>query len=121
MILAGFSPHGLILTVALGSFIGSLGGFYIGYLYSNDIADLVISQKNRQKHTKRIRHYIDRYGKIITAVIAITPVPYFPVVFGTIKLKPKDFIIYGAVVRSCSYVLYGYLVYFFQINLTQFL
>jgi membrane protein YqaA with SNARE-associated domain len=112
IILAGTTPHTAIFIVTAGSFIGSLIGFLVGHLFAERAVELIISEKRIEKEKSRIRKYTDKHGKWMLAILAITPLPYFPVLFGGLKMNGKEFIIYGALIRALSYVMYGYFIYF---------
>lgn len=107
------SPHFLIINAAilkiplfyptffviLGSFIGSVLGFELGKKGS-----FLIYQRSDLSKTKL---YIKKYGKYFMALAAISPLPYFPVVFGTLGIKRIEFLIFGLIPRIIGLVLLG--------------
>lgn len=114
----GVGIHKIIFVIAIASFVGSVLGFFIGYFYTEKVIEMFVSDKN--KRSERIKRLFERYGKFILFFIAITPLPYFPIIFGTLKVDIKNFLYYGAIARSISYIVYGYgfyfLLYYFQLS-----
>lgn len=43
------------------------------------------------------------------AVLALTPIPYFPILGGLFKMKVSDFIIYGIIPRILNFFILGWL------------
>lgn len=99
----------VIVIISLGSLLGSMLGFSIGSIYMNGVFKSFISQKKQIKAKKIIK----KYGKLGLLIIAITPIPYFPLIFGAINMSKKDFLFYGAIPRSLSYFAYGYAFFLF--------
>jgi len=112
IILAKSSPHLIILSVTLGSYIGSMAGFLIGYHYTEKALEYFVDTK-KLKASKKTRHFLNKYGNLGLTIIAVTPIPYFPIVFGTMKMNKMDFMIFGAIPKALSYVAYGYFLWSF--------
>jgi membrane protein YqaA with SNARE-associated domain len=109
------SPHLLIFNIAIlkipllsvtilviiGSIFGSLLGFEVGRKTS--------PKEFSKERLKKVRYYISKYGKFFMAIAAISPLPYFPMIFGFLKIKRFDFLIFGILPRSIGIILLGLL------------
>jgi membrane protein YqaA with SNARE-associated domain len=103
-ILLHVSLFKVILIISLASLLGSMLGFSIGSKYMHKALSSLISDEKQVK-AKRV---IKKYGRLGLLIIAITPIPYFPLIFGAINMSKKDFLFFGAIPRSLSYFGYGY-------------
>ena len=68
----------------------------------------------KDKAVNRLTRWINKYGKIVIPIAALSPLPYLPVVIGSMNFSRRNFIIYGLIPRSIGFVIYGFLVYFLQ-------
>lgn len=103
-IASGINPITSTVLTILGSALGSVVGFELGLKYGPRIIYTLVEKKNIEK----IFLYWGKYGKFVVTVSALTPVPFLPIVFGALKMKRMQFIIYGIVVRCLSFVVIGY-------------
>jgi len=62
-----------------------------------------------KKSTKKLTYLTNKYGKIVIPIAAVSPLPYLPVVLGTMNLSKRNFIIYGLVPRALGIIAYGIL------------
>lgn len=114
------SPHLVLLTVTLlgidiksavvvaivGSLIASLVGFYLGNKYGAEYAYSFVSVKDAEKFEKAV----NKYGKVVVFLAALSPLPYIPVVIGASKFTWKNFLAYGVIPRLFSFIVVGYTV-----------
>lgn len=114
-IASGLNADISIIVVILGSIFGSVLGFELGKIYGNRLISPLLSEKNLNK----LLGFWQKHGKIVVLISALTPLPYVPLVFGSLEMKRKDFWIYGIVPRILSFAIVGYGYYFglFQYNL----
>jgi len=99
----------LVITVmVIGSIIGSMTGFEIGSRLkkSNLIVDFV-----GKKKTKKFEESINKKGKYIVSLAAISPLPYIPLIIGMIHMKRRNFIFYGVIPRIIGLIVIGLLTY----------
>lgn len=89
------------LMVALGSTIGDFVGLWLGRKYGYELA----RQAYGKKKINKVKKMMNSHGRWIVTVSAFTPLPYIPLVFGTLGMKRKEFIIYGLIPRILSYLL----------------
>lgn len=104
---SGLSIHWLILAACAGSVLGSWIGFEFGRSYGFRIIRRVFNQERIDKAVIFWR----KYGYVFVTFTAITPLPYLPMVFGSLKMTRKNFLIFGVIPRILSLVVVGYGVY----------
>lgn len=107
-IAAGIKVYLVVPTVILGSLIGSVISFSVGKKYM--FRSVEVLAKN--SHAKKLTYLVNRYGKIIVPIAALSPLPYLPVVIGSMNMTRKNFIIFGLIPRSISFIAYGLLTHF---------
>jgi membrane protein YqaA with SNARE-associated domain len=105
-IVAGVNIHYAIITTILGSTSGSLIGFILGKKYMYTAVDTLTSKKA----TKRLTKLTNKYGKIVVPIAAISPLPYLPVLLGAMNFSKRNFLIYGLIPRTISFIVFGYLI-----------
>ena len=105
-ILAGINIYYAIAITILGSTIGSIIGFMLGKKYMYKAVDIMTSKKS----TQRLTSLTNKYGKIIIPLAAISPLPYLPVLFGTMNFTKRNFVIYGLIPRAIGIIIYGYII-----------
>jgi len=104
---SGFGIFNSVLAVSLGSVFGSSLGFFIGHKYGFKFVSPLFKEKTLEKVIK----FWNKYGKGYVFFSAITPLPYFPLVFGSFRLDWKNFLIFGTFARVASFVVVGLLTY----------
>jgi membrane protein YqaA with SNARE-associated domain len=105
----GFGVEVWVATTlcVLGSFLGAVIGFELGRRFGFH----VICPFFRPKTIRRTVEKLDQYGSWFLIVAAVLPLPYLPVVFGSLGIKRKTFWVYGIVVRACCFIVLGGLLY----------
>lgn len=107
-IASGFGFFNTVLAVSLGSVFGSTLGFFIGHKYGFNF----VSPLFKENTLKKVIKFWNKYGKGYVFFSAITPLPYFPLIFGSFRLDWKNFLIFGVLSRIASFIAVGLLVYF---------
>jgi membrane protein YqaA with SNARE-associated domain len=107
-IAAGIKVYFAVPTVILGSLIGSIISFSVGKKYM--FSAVKVLAKN--SHAEKLTHLVNRYGKIIVPIAALSPLPYLPVVIGSMNMTRRNFIIFGLIPRAVSFIIYGLLAHF---------
>ena len=105
----GFPTTLTFSLIITGAILGSLVGFEIGKKYGIKIIKRVYKNSNYLKLQKRIK----KYGKWVIALAAISPIPYVPIIFGSLGVKRKIFIKYGILMRLLGLVIFALFVGFF--------
>ena len=100
------NPHYAILSTALGSTLGSMLGYKLGKSHMYQALRLTTAKESRKKMTR----LTNKYGKIAVPLMAISPLPYLPILLGAINLSRKNFLIYGIIPRVLSFIIFGYLI-----------
>jgi len=93
----------------LGSVTGSLLGFELGNIYGVKLADNFVSREK----IKKIEKALNSKGRWGVLMAALSPIPYFPIVLGSIKLSWKNFVIFGVIPRSIGIVLMALIIFAF--------
>lgn len=104
-IIADINIYYATTAIILGSAIGSIIGYTIGKKYLHNTVNILSSKKS----TKKLTHLINKYGKAIILLTAISPIPYLPVLIGAIQFSKRNFIIYGLIPRALGIIAYAYL------------
>lgn len=99
----GFSTFFSVLAVIIGALTGALFGFYLGKRYGIDFVNSIYSKKE----IRSLNEKIDKYGKWIILIAALSPVPYIPVIFGSVDMDWKTFIIFGIIPRMLGILITG--------------
>lgn len=110
-LLVGLPKTSLIIFGTLGALLGSYIGFEIGARKGYWLASDIYGEDKLQ----RIHQRFGSYGKIIILIAALSPLPYLPILFGTLNMSRKSFFLYGMLPRAVSLVLIG--IWFYDINL----
>lgn len=92
----------------VGSVIGSAVGYEIGKRYGLKFIYPLFERKALEKTIK----FWDKYGKYIVFVGAIAPLPYFPLIFGALGMKRREFWLWGIIPRIFNFLMFGGLIYF---------
>ena len=111
-IIAGASSGLDINLVVLFSVIGTILGSMLGFKVGRKQGLCFIYYHFKEKTVKRVFGFWKKYGHMFVMLSALTPLPYFPVIFGSLEMSKEDFIKYGLIPRIVSFVLIGYGVYF---------
>lgn len=99
--LIGFSGISMVLTIMVGSATGSFIGYKIGKKAGHDfICDLYGENK-----IKKIESLLNSQGKWFVAFAAISPLPYIPLIFGSLGMSQKNFIFFGLLPRAISFLI----------------
>jgi len=112
---AGFNIHLAIVMTCFGSILGSFFGFEIGKKYGSNMVSSIFDDETLFK----IDGFMKKYGNLFVTIAALTPVPYIPMVFGSLGQTRKDFIIWGIIPRVLGFIFLGYAVHlgFVSMNL----
>lgn len=103
---SGLSLISVIFFVILGTLFGSILGYELGKRYGWNL----ICPLFKKKTTEKVLNFWNKYGKVFVFFSAITPLPYFPLIFGALGLSRRDFWIWGVVPRVLAFlaICFGY-------------
>ena len=97
------------LFLILGSIMGSILGFEIGKKYGITLEKNFLSKDKIDK----IEEILNEKGKWGVLLAAVSPLPYWPIILGSLKFSRKNFFIFGIIPRSIGIFLATMIVYSF--------
>jgi len=101
----GFIP---LLTITIISVISaSLVAYAIGIKYGKTITIKLVGEENYEKSYETFK----KYGKPGMALLALTPIPYFPILGGIFKMSLKEFLIFAVFPRIIHFLIFGWVIY----------
>lgn len=106
----GLSLLGITVVSVISHIVASIFGFYLGKKYGFKVVDKIYEEKTVDSISKKM----DLYGKWIVLVSGFFPIPYIPIIFGSLDLSWKNFTWYGIIPRGISFILLGIGIYFFM-------
>jgi membrane protein YqaA with SNARE-associated domain len=101
-ILLGINPLIATLAILCGSLTASLLGFEIGRIYGKEFITNLFGNEIIEKIERKINK---KGGKTVVLLASISPLPYLPMVIGSLKMDRKKFIIWGIIPREISYII----------------
>ncbi|MCU0642172.1 MAG: VTT domain-containing protein [archaeon] len=107
-LLFGLDPFAVCLVSVVASSVSSLTAFRIGRkLSTRFVEDIVNGGKKKEKNNSHnlTGRIINGWGRWIVLATALTPLPYFSMLFGAMRMKPDNFYLFGMVPRVAGYVL----------------
>jgi len=103
-IISGINVHTSILVALISCIMGSYLGFWFGKNYGDKYVLIIFEEETLIK----VLNFWRKYGKTFTFISAISPLPYFPLLFGSLKMSYKDFFKYGIIPRIIGIALLSY-------------
>jgi len=96
-----------ILALYLGSAVGSIIGFEIGFRFKESVSKAFLQEKN----AKKLRKWFKKWGGWVVFVTAISPLPYIPMFFGILHVKRKHFLLLGVLPRIIFFIYMALIAY----------
>ena len=96
----GFNWYLIILSVSVGGILGGLLGFEVGRVYGSSVMHSILGIKK----IIIVERWIKKYGPGFIFLATILPLPYIPIVFGSLSMPRKRFILFGIIPRTISYL-----------------
>lgn len=97
----------LVLVAIVAAMLSNYTAYFIGLKYGNEISDYFISPENFKKAQK----WVDSHGEKILILMAMTPLPYFPVLGGLFKLPFWKFTMYAIIPRAIHFMIFSYIIF----------
>ncbi|TWI73927.1 membrane protein YqaA with SNARE-associated domain [Desulfobotulus alkaliphilus] len=94
------NPFYLLASIITGSFLAGFIGYHLGRVYGEPILHYTLKKQNMMKAI----NIFQKYGKFGLTILALTPLPYFPILGGIFRLSLKDFMVYALVPRAIRYI-----------------
>jgi membrane protein YqaA with SNARE-associated domain len=101
----GLSTPWSVTFMTVGSLIGGLISFQIG----RKAGTRVVSMFVRGKDITKLQETFNKYGSYALMIISISPIPDYPIFFGSLGMTWKKYFIYGFFFRAAAFALMGYL------------
>lgn len=96
------NPYYLIVLSVIFSVIANYSSYFLGYTLGDKVARFMVTEENYNKSLS----WFKKYGKKSLSVLALTPLPYFPVMGGIFKMTPWEFTIYGIIPRMMHFLIF---------------
>ena len=104
-ILSGMNILNSIIIAIASSLLSSVLAFEIGRKFGWKFTCSLAEPKKIIK----IVNFWNKYGKLYTFLSAISPLPYFPLIYGALGMKRKQMWLFGILPRLASFIFVGYL------------
>lgn len=99
----------LFLVIVVSFVAGNYSAYFIGRRYGKKVVGIFIREKSYDKGVL----WFCKYGKIGMTLLALTPIPYFPILGGIFKMSFRDFTLYAIVPRFFHFLIFCSLIVFF--------
>ena len=96
----------LILLMVGTSILANYLAYFFGRHYADTIALYLVSRKNYEKSLI----WFEKYGNKSITILALTPLPYFPVMGRIFKMTTYEFTIYAIIPRIFHFVIFSALI-----------
>jgi membrane protein YqaA with SNARE-associated domain len=90
----------LLVSIITGSVLAGFVGYHLGIVYGESILHFTLKKKNMIRAIEIFK----KYGKFGLTILALTPLPYFPILGGIFRLSVRDFMAYALVPRAIRYI-----------------
>lgn len=115
-IAAGMSIFNSTVIIILGSLLGGYLSYEIGRKYGSKF---IFPLFNPKTFTKTVI-FFNKYGRYLLFLGALTPLPYFPIIFGALGLSRRNFLFFGLLPRVCSFIFFGLAIHYGILWLNSF-
>jgi len=111
------------LICSLGSVLGGIVGYEIGYRFMDLIGFRIVDFYGFTEQYYAVGDLYNRYNAWAVGIAGFTPVPYkvFTISAGAFRINFIIFVIASAVSRSARFFLVGYLIYKFGPGIKRFI
>lgn len=106
----GMDVYNAIIIAMIASVIAGVSAFLIGYHYGF----ATIAPFFRQKDLDKTLKFWDAHGKwfVLAAGVIPLPIPYFPLIFGALRMELKEFLLWGVIPRMLCFIPTGIIGYY---------
>lgn len=106
----GVDAYSSVVVTMIASILGSITAFMIGYHYGFHTIAPLFKRKTIEKTLK----FWDKHGKwfVLAAGTVPLPIPYFPLIFGALRMDKIEFILWGVIPRTLGFILTGFFSYY---------
>lgn len=106
----GINVYSAVIVTMVASAIGSLMSFLLGYHYGFHTIAPFFKEKTVDKTVK----FWNKHGKwfVLAAGTLPLPIPYFPLLFGALRMQKMQFILWGIIPRTLGFIATGIVGYY---------
>ena len=101
----------LTVVAVIAHTLSSVIGFYLGKRFGLKFVNSLYEKRKVIDISKKM----EKHGKWIVLASAFLPLPYVPIIFGSLDLSWRTFTFYGIIPRGISFILLGILIFFIGI------
>ncbi|MDD4761728.1 MAG: VTT domain-containing protein [Candidatus Pacebacteria bacterium] len=102
-VILGFNAIYLIWLTVIGSVLANYAAYYLGLSLENSAVSLFIKEENYNKSLR----WFNKYGKKSFSLLALSPLPYFPMLGGVFKMSFYEFTKYAIIPRIIHYLIFS--------------
>ena len=96
----------LLCITIIASIIANYTAYFLGIQYGEPIAHFFVSKKNYNRSIV----WFQKHGKKSITLLALTPLPYFPIMGGIFKMTFREFTLYAIIPRILHFTIFSYLI-----------
>lgn len=97
----------LIVTMA-GAILSNFVAYFLGIRFGVNLTKKIIGEESYENTHVMFK----KYGNIGMTILALTPLPYFPILGGLFKMSFRDFLVYAIIPRLFHFAIFSYLIYY---------
>ena len=111
------------LICSVGSVLGGLAGYYIGWQLMEAVGQPILALYNVQDKFAQVQQQFLAYGGWAVAIAGFTPIPYkvFTIASGAAQLSLSTFLLASVLSRSARFFLVSGLIYHFGPTIKAFI
>lgn len=111
------------LICSVGSVLGGLAGYYIGWQLMEAVGQPILELYNAQDKFAQVQQQFLEYGGWAVAIAGFTPIPYkvFTIASGAAQLSLLTFMLASVLSRSARFFLVSGLIYYFGPTIKAFI
>jgi membrane protein YqaA with SNARE-associated domain len=115
----GMNVYHAVLITMIASIIGSTFAFLVGYHYGFDTIAPFFKKETINKTLKFWEKH-SRWFVLASGTIPL-PIPYVPLIFGALRMKKIDFVVWGIIPRALGFILTGIVGHYGMVYVFSFL
>ena len=110
------------LVCAIGSVLGGMVGYLIGYSFMEAVGNRIIEFYGFAQKWSQVGELYNKWAAWAVGIAGFTPIPYkvFTIAAGAFKIDFPTFVLASAISRSARFFLVGGLIYFFGAPIRNF-
>jgi len=98
-----FNVITLFWLTIIGSILANYAAYYLGLSLESSAVKLFVKEENYDKSLS----WFNKYGKKSFSLLALSPLPFFPILGGVFKMNFFEFTKYAIIPRIIHYLIFG--------------